>query len=29
MQQVYKCHEVDAEMCVVAVWFIKWVAGKL
>lgn len=28
MQQAYKCPEVDAKMCAVVVWFVKWVTGK-
>lgn len=28
MQQAYKCPEVDAKMCAVVVWFVKWVTGE-
>ena len=28
MQQAYKCPEVDAKMCAVVVWFVRWVTGE-
>lgn len=28
MQRAYKCPEVDANVCVVVVWLVKWMAGK-